>query len=74
MSNRTILTGDAPLSGSDEEKARNEAFTAWHQKLGEDLVKALNAHTKEHGSDNVPNLKPVDPAELAAALEADKSC
>jgi hypothetical protein len=50
--------------------AKHAAFS---RKLGEDLVKALNAHTKEHGYDYVANTTPVDPARLAAALAADHS-
>jgi len=74
MSNEKILTPKAPLPGSDEEKAALEAHAQRSQKLGEDLVAALNAYTKEHGTDYVPNTDPVDPEELAAMLAADKSC
>jgi hypothetical protein len=71
------LTGGAPPPGSDEYKADIAAHAAWSQKLAEDLVTALNAHTKEHGSDIVANTTPLTPAEqqeLAAMLAADESC
>jgi hypothetical protein len=77
MSDPKILTGGAPLPGSDEYKADIAAHAAWSQKLAEDLVAALNAHTKEHGSDIIANTTPMTPkekAELAAMLAADKSC
>jgi hypothetical protein len=77
MSDPKILTGGTPLPGSDEYKADIAAHVAWSQKLAEDLVTALNAHTKEHGSDIVANTTPLTPAEqqeLEAMLAADKSC
>ena len=77
MSNTKSLTARAPLPGSDEYQARIEAHKAWSQQLAEDLVTALNAHTKEHGSDIVANTTPltsVEQQELEAMLAADKSC
>jgi hypothetical protein len=77
MSDPKILTGGAPSSGSDQEKADIAAHADWSQKLAEDLVAALNKHTKEHGSDIIANTTPLTPkekAELAAMLEADKWC
>jgi hypothetical protein len=74
MSDQKIPPSGAPLAGSDEYEAHIAAHKAWSQKLAEDLVAALNKHTKEHGYDNVPDLTPVDPVQLAAMLAADKSC
>jgi hypothetical protein len=70
MSEKPSLVGKN-LPGSEEYKAEMAKHAAFSQKLGEDLVKALNAHTKEHGYDYVANTTPVDPARLAAALAAD---
>jgi hypothetical protein len=77
MSDQKILTGGAPRPGSDQENASIAAHVAWSQQLAEDLVTALNAHTKEHGSDIVANTTPltsVEQQELEAMLAADKSC
>ena len=59
------------IPGSDEDKAQIAEHKKRNEKLGEDLVAALNAYTKEHGHDFPVNTDPVDKAKLAAALAAD---